>query len=596
MKKLLGILICLLLICVAIIPTITVAETYKTNIIHFMNPTALAVEGNNLYVADNIQSGKGVIHWFDISTNDPQSIKTLPLPTEITNISAADGVLYAMSGSKVYEINPETEESNPLQLENIGKVIDLTVFKGSLILFAETGLYINESGYADSETKCSISCVVSGDFLYYLYGENSNNVKRRIKNDGGIVGETDGVFNNHMQWVDGFEAIGMFAWGNGGVAIFGEHAIYTAVNATTQYNLVKLETFDDFVIKDADISSDKLCVLTRNNQLKIFSKNDTTLTDTGITIGSDKLEQDVPIEYTTFTLVRVRPNGYPANIVFKTTGDYSIDEIVTNASEYIIIGYDGDENSNYYYVLLGDRFGWVKKNDNADLIEDDDRLEIVNTDAGDEEHTYKVVSLNAMYVSRLPRKFFYDSKVYCKSYERKKIKNIAVKQMIAENETMWYYITFEYDGATHSGFVRDRDVKLTISSNTQGAEHNIIGPRKTNSLLFDTVNVYINGNPATMTEDNYAYDSDGKQIKLSSGTRVLLISENNGVAYIQIVKTGQYGYVFTDRLIGEHQITTNAAVGITLLAVAIALGITLTVVFVRRKRRKQGSAPTTAEN
>ena len=594
MKKLLGICICLLIACVAIVSTLAVAETNTTeNIIHFMSPIALAMEDDMLYVADNVEAGKGVIHSFDLSGNTPQYVSTIELKSQISNISVGNGVLYAMAGSKVYTIRLETDEVSELTLDkSLGKIIDAVVYKDTLMLFAETGLSINGTSYAVQSTSNPIACIASGEYLYYLYGKNPNIARRLIKNSDGIVGGLNDTFNSALNWVNGFQALGMFAWDNGEVAIFGEHAIYKSVSAGAQYNLDLLATFNDFSIKDAEISNDKLCVLTRNNQVKIFSKASDSLTGTEQTIGSDTLDQDVPTEYTSFTLVKSK--GYPTNIVFKTTGAYSIEEIVTDATEYIVLGYLGDENSNYYYVLLGDKFGWVKKSETANTVEEDtDRLEIIDTTVSDGNFTTstKFVSMDAIYVSPLPRQSFYDNadtrQVYTQSANDRI--DVTVWQKFTEGQTTWYYVSFEANGVTHKGFVLQSAIKeFKVTGSTDGV--NVIGQRKINSALFSTVKVY----DESMTGP--AYGTNGKQIKpLSSGTKVILISEKDGVAFIQILKTGEFGYVHTDELIGVNKVTTNAAVGTTLIVVAIALGVTLTVLFIRRKNRKK-SADTVSEN
>ncbi|MCH5153059.1 MAG: hypothetical protein J1F68_03790 [Clostridiales bacterium] len=591
MKKLLGICICILLICAAIVPTVVFAETYTTDdIIHFMSPTALTVEGDSLYVADNIEDGKGVIHIFDLSANTPRYVNTMELNTNISNISISEGVLYAMAGSRVFEITVATNKITELELEkSLGSIVDVAVYKNSLILFAETGLYINGAGYADQATKNAIACVASGEYVYYLYGQNSNSAQRRKQSSGGLTAEANDRFNDNLQWSSGFAAIGMFAWDNNEVAIFGEHTIYYSVNAGSQYNLDQLVTFDDFVIRDADMANNRLYVLTRNNQVKIYGIGENNnLTDLDITIGSDTLNQDVPTEYTSFTLVKSQ--GYPTNIVFKTTGDNSIVDIITDATEYIVIGYDGDENSNFYYVLLGDKFGWVKKSENASSVEKDDKLQVLNTNVSDDNFTTraKFVSLHAVYVSPLPRQFFYDNENYRKTFTQSSSNRIdvVVLQKFSEGDKVWYYVSFEVNGEPHSGFVpQDALGQFNISGSLEGVR--VVGQRKVNSTLFSTVKVY----DETMTDS--AYDSDGNQIKpLTSGTRVTLIREQDGVAFIQIQYNNgnvAYGYVYADRLIGEHQITTNAAVGITLLSIAAALGVALTVVLLRRRRRNKGT-------
>ena len=45
-----------------------------------------------------------------------------------------------------------------------------------------------------------------------------------------------------------------------------------------------------------------------------------------------------------------------------------------------------------------------------------------------------------------------------------------------------------------------------------------------------------------------------------------------------------YGWIPTDNLIGLHQITTNAIVGLSILGVALILTVVFVVLFVKRKK------------
>ena len=91
-----------------------------------------------------------------------------------------------------------------------------------------------------------------------------------------------------------------------------------------------------------------------------------------------------------------------------------------------------------------------------------------------------------------------------------------------------------------------------------------------------------------LEESELVHDKDGNLIKLYSGDRVTVVLEQDGKSYIQVRKTDgtcSFGWVESNRLIGLHAITSNAIVGLSLLAVAIALSSLLLIVFFKRKKR-----------
>ena len=93
-----------------------------------------------------------------------------------------------------------------------------------------------------------------------------------------------------------------------------------------------------------------------------------------------------------------------------------------------------------------------------------------------------------------------------------------------------------------------------------------------------------------MTEYEVVYDANDNPLKLYSGNRVTVIKhdEEKNASFVLVMHNDgskDYGWISTERLIGIHQITTNAIVGLSLLAFAIAITTVLLVVFLRRRKR-----------
>ena len=328
--------------------------------------------------------------------------------------------------------------------------------------------------------------------------------------------------------------------------------------------------------------------------MEIYKGNTENYTLSSV-IGTDTLPGEVPTAFTSFTLVqRV---GYPANIVFKTSGERSVETLVDNAAEYIVLGYDGDERSDFYYVLYGDSFGWVKKSDGATAPADDGKLRVVDTSVsqGVVEYKTKFVSLGAVWVYPLPREAFKPNEAYEQSASTRK--EVTVLQRFTEGNTVWYYVRYDGDKL---GFVTEENVgKFYLSANIDDAP--VVGERKANGKLFGFVQLYDNNLPETMDDDHRAYNEKGDIIHLGSGTRVTLIEEySNGTALVQVAYgdgSTATGYCLADRLIAVTALTTNAVFGLIATGIAVVLIAVLTAVFVKRSKNKKATdEPEAKEN
>ena len=618
MRKIFGICICLILIVAAVIaPTVAFAANSANAgvTIHFLNPTAVAVVGNNLLVADNIDATNSAIHCFDVSGNEAKWLYSQSLTEKIVNLSAKDnGSLYVVFSGKIAEYAvSSTKLTETSTISNYTNPVDVTygadLESRNEYVLTDSALYRkNASGTANSAPITGTkSCIAIGDFIYYLYTENGADVCKSYDGKDRSTPSLDSVTTDQAYlnsckpsdsnyFLKNFHAKGLFVWENDKVAIFNGSKISCVKMGSVCYveDIFNYQSVRNQQITDVATSTDRLYVLNDNYQVDIFQKSEATFTLLD-TIGDDTVYQQIPTNFTSFTLVR--SNGYPTNLVYKTSNAAtSVDDIIKNATEYVILGFDGDKNSAYYYVLVGDKFGWVQKSDGATLtngVGTDANLTIVNTAVGNPstEYVTKFNSLNAVYVYELPREASTHTTFTQTASTMLDVK-VTVLQKFTEttaNGTItWYYVSFEVDGTTHKGFVKKEhlaEFAISVDEN-----HPIVGDKKINSTLFEAVKVYLYSDPEQMTDENLL-TVDEVAVKLYSGKRVTVLSEENGVAFVQFRHNGSLvrGYVYSDRLIGLNAMTTNAIVGLSLLAAAIVITVTLVLIFV--KRRKANSVP-----
>lgn len=590
--------VCLLLIALCFVPLTAFAEEQDS--VHFINPTAITVANDCLYVADVVEDNKTALLCFKADGNSSVSLQsTCEIDGVVTDLSNdGQNTIYAILGKSVAEITVENGVATPNGKVYDGFEKEVTGFvkgqhNGNDTLFALTNDLLRrnnatgEFGKATNnnwtETK---GCLSLNGIVFYVYKSVNGYLCSGYNSDGFIL-------SNSLSLT---EPLGIIEY-CGKTAFFSKHSIthvndismdYWTSNQPFQGNALETlvsdtgdKTIADVAIKNNGSDDATLFVLNEGiNKIDIYTKQNNAYTVTD-TIGSDVVDKTPPTTYTSFTLVR--PNGYPANIVYKTNAESSVKEIITDAKEYVILGYDGDENSHYYYVLAGDKFGWVKKSDNANSPADDGKLTIVkNNPSGIDGFVgeTKFVSLNAVYVYKLPLE---SSSRETVNQSANAMKSVTVLQEYKEGDTIWYYVSYD-EGKT--GFVKKSDVG-EIRITTQTPPTKVEGLRKINSSLFSAVSAY---NTKEMSEDDFATDSDEKPIKLYSGDRVTLIKIEGNSAFVMIQHDSDnskncYGWIDAGRLIGVHDITTNAIVGLSLLAVAIALTAVLLIIYFKRKKK-----------
>ena len=621
MKKIFGICICLILLVGAIVaPTAVFAEESASSAgvtIHFLNPTAVAVVNDNLFVADNVDkdNNKSVILGFTIGETNATYRDTIEIDGNVTNLSAkGNNGLYAILDDKVieYTVGANAKLTKTQEFVEAGELrgfVDCVYGQfgdtQTEYFLAQKGLYRNDvnpeyRGWIGQEFGGSVSSVALGNFIYYLYiNEDGKAVSMRYFGRGSNFPAGD-VFNNGNGLAEQYQnqPLGLFAWGDNLGIFWNDKIHFVEVGAECTRPILMdyaaaSNSEEKINVKDVEASNGKLFVLNDKNVVEVYEGTAGNMSRV-YSVGSDTVNQAVPHQFHSFTLVRSK--GYPANLVFKTNEDTTVPELITDAEEYIILGYEGSEESLYYYVLTNDNhFGWVQKT-NSKTVDGkltDDKLQVIDTAVSHDsnvEYTTKFKSLNAVYIYNLPRtvEAFRDETF---TQTASNSPEVTVLQRFTEDATIWYYVSFEHNGVTRTGFVQEKDLGGFMPTPKQNTP--AIDDRKINSTLFEAVKLYRYPDKDLLKDDDNLVKTDDAPngVKLYSGQRVTVLSDDGEFAFIQIhYSNGEnvYGYVLSNRLIGLHAITTNAIVGLSMLAVAIALTTTLIVVFVKRKN---GNAP-----
>ena len=449
----------------------------------------------------------------------------------------------------------------------------------------------------DSATENATACAVVDGQLYFV--KDGNALKRLNLNVGeGIIPSFDSndPLNKNGVSLAMTEILGIFSYQVNGatqLALFGENGAFTLEQVSGgRYSAERtLINTTNVTVKDMCYGAGKIFLLNSANEVEIYSYNTEKqqFERQPATIGTDTITIDgqlpTPAQFTGFTLASSK--GYPTNIVYKTTdASTSISEIKTDyTGQFIILDFEGAEGLPFYYVLIGDKFGWVQKSDGVTLPQNDSRLTIVNTQIS-QDVTYKAkfTSLNTVFIYPLPLSDIEPGDTFQQSIANPQ--EAKLLQKFTENHadgtvTEWYRVEY---GEGKTGFVSAGNVGQFHATGAPTSAEEVIGYKKINSSLFEAVKIYLTSD---MEESEAICDEYGDVIKLYSGSQVVAVKEENNATFVEIRKNDgstSYGWIPTDNLIGLHQITTNAIVGLSILGVALILTVVFVVLFVKRKK------------
>lgn len=646
MKKVFAILILLTLTVAAVFPMAAFAEetsgstTTDTTNLRLVNPVAICAVENKLFIADNITENNSIVLCFDVTTeNSPKYLFVESVENPIVNLSETNGKLAVIhaDGVNKYEISDDglTLNNEGSHIVNAAGVVDVTyghvTFKTNEY---PTEFFIGEDAKFKSDNGDDITpltdtpnpkaCLEFENNVYFLYQDDSGKTMCKRFSESGTAYNKDEAFNTNTTLdLNPKGILGCKVGDDNKLVLYSDTSLcfMTAKNdnsafyfesANTLFNYTELTKKEDSQLNnkivDACSNGSKVFVLNDKNEVEIFSQ--TPSEDGGwkfvletATIGTDTIKlNDISLpkvdDFNSYTLAKSK--GYPTNIVYKTeNGDTSIEDIKTDYSDtFIILGFEGAENLPFYYVLVGNRFGWVKKSDNVTVAENDENIERINTTSNflvgsipvDVTQKAKFISAGNVYVFHLPVKKLADDTSMKDTFSQTldTTQDVIVLQKFTEKtetgDVVWYYVEY---GEGKRGFVQEGTIgKFYTAAADEGIPY--IDDMKINASLFEGVKIYISED---MTENEGICDAEGNVLKLRSGAKVKAIKQNaDGTkTYIEVTQNGEtsYGWISTENLIGRHNVTTNAAVGLCILAAASFCALVLLLLFKYRNKKNE---------
>lgn len=631
MKKIFAILILLTLTVLAVFPAAAFASetseegaaSSETTNLRLVNPVAICAIDNALFVADNITENNSIVLCFDISKDTPTYLFTTSVERTIVNLAETNGklaVIYA-DGVDKYDVSSSqlTLNNEGSQIATTANIVDVTyghitfqstAFDAEFFIGNEAKLKFYSGGQVSQsiDTPNAIACLEHDGYVYFLFEGNNEVVCKRFS-ESGISFDSSDSFNNNTTLE--ITPKGIFSCQKGDkneLVLYSKTSFCCMTSDGSEYKFKSgnllfnyAELSADNTIADACSNGNKVFVLNDKHEVEIFSQ---TQDDKGnwefelneATIGTDTITLNDALpqieNFNSYTLAK--STGYPTNIVYKTEdANTSITEVVTDQTDnFIILGFDGADELPFYYVLVGNRFGWVKKSDGATTVESDEKLTVISTNPVGVTQKAKFLSANSVSIYKLPITHLPDENRPIQTTFSQTLttaKDVTVLQRFVEKtstgEVVWYYVEYEHDGKTAKGFVQQGTIgNFYTTTAAEGISYE--DDMKINASLFEGVMIYISED---LAEKDELCDSNGNVLKLRSGAAVKAIKKNaDGTAtYVEVTQNGvtTYGWVPTENLIDRHNVTTNAAVGLCILVAASFCALVLLLLVKHRNKK-----------
>lgn len=639
MKSKISLAICIVLLASLLfamsLPCVTtaVAQADESHDIYFIDPTAVAVVGNYLFVSDNVDDNtKGIVWRFTLNAD---GVPTAGKQTDIeggringlsgSSVSLSDnenviGSLYVIRKNEavLYDVTADgTLTANAKAYTNVKPTAEETLADACAILYDNHGsvAYLTDTLYVRDPNRTNFykpsgnitnsqAMFYSKDNLYYI--ANGTLASLYIPT---LEKQTVAINNlGNFKPRDGFEFTDTD--NKTTLALYNDTQIVFLEQKGSAYEPYgTADTWDDITklhpevtgirIIDIAATASTLYILDSNNQVYMYNKESASAksviaTNGGqpVYIGSETVSQPIPKDITSFKLAR--STGYPTNIVYRTADETTcIPQVYKKYTDtFIILDYDGSHNCPYYYVLIGDKFGWIMKSDGVTVPENDKKISIISSNVNDNvELKAKLVTLGNVYIYSMP----FDgagstTTVFTQNAQKmQEVKLLQTFKQVKETETLdWFLISFTCDNVETKGFVKKSDLGYFSVD-----QHSVIGSEvqranlKINATLFEAVTVYATKD---MMKGSELYNDKGEVVKLYSGDRVFLLgkSDDGSVAEICILhndNTADFGWIEASRLVNINAITANTIAGLSFLGGAILLAILLFVVFRIKKKR-----------
>lgn len=574
MKKIISILTALILVFTAIL-FLNCDIAYADGVveIHFVNPCDVFTYDSHVYVLDKVDDSNSILHRFDYSGADRVSYSIsgaydkIYIDNDVVYLLTADRVSWGTLSGNQYNQTGSFTDANTINAK------DFTYSSlCGIICLGESSVYViqdNERINTRFDNDTVVSCVKQGTSLFVL----TNLIVREfvIRNSGISDAENDRVLSS-IPSLSGktLQKALTFTLGTATYNCVSDLNYVFELNGNTLFGLLPSNSTNSIKSFAVDaINSTTLAVFEIQNDNKLYRYTYTKNSESFVlsesdrfVIGSDTIVQAAPSVSSINSFVLATSTGYPTNYIYKIGNDAnSITEAVslTHDEIFVILNYDGSNTSKYYYVLYGDKFGYIEKASGTDTKINSINTSVTSTAKSNAAHLYSFPTIQDQYkIIGLPR----DT-------------DISIANIFEFNGETWYYVNCSYQDTEYNGFVRATTV------------YNLTGGNYTANVITKRANPAIGQQVAMYADIAFvlpSIDVEGNDIMLPVGTRVNVIKTENGISYVQVEKDGNYyfGYV-DDSLLIQHGMTNYLALGLSLLIVAAALTIYLIIMIKRRK-------------
>ncbi|MDD4833018.1 MAG: hypothetical protein PHI78_05015 [Clostridia bacterium] len=524
------------------------------NTVYLVQPKDVYYDGGSIYVVDIINDGADtVIHQIksDLTSRVSYYIDG------VTEKISVDGLsLYVMQKDKI-------------QLYGIDATTG-TLANGVLIPA------VNVKDFIVVKNGTSTIVYYITDRYFYQYNISTKNLKRLyiltdIRSISYVNGKVAIIYGDTcMTYTDanGFDE-DIITLSDGCEKAFSIGTYTYFYNGTTVYdqNANAVLNVENGIIETA-VFGNYLYVLGNDKKILQYSHSDGVFTLVeNFVIGDDKIDLLVPSDFTDFTYAYA--TGYPTNILYEASqsSNPASYKLLTDEDKFILLHYDGMEDSDYYYVFYKGAFGWLEKSAAEISV---DKLHTYDT-------TYDFVgeAVATAYIYSLP--FYDDNGTYAvENVPKGTIFTITDRyENLADSNAEWFYASYEIDGIVKSGFIRQSLVtNLSLAPETKITRYTV------NTDLTNQLGLY---EDIDLTEP--VTDEAGNPVVLTSGKQVSVISMDETTAFVQVDVDGvkYFGYIDATKLIKDG-LTNYIALGLV-LGILVILGVVFFVIMAKRRKK-----------
>ncbi|MBR5251119.1 MAG: hypothetical protein IKV38_03775 [Clostridia bacterium] len=612
-------LLSLLVCCVLFAPNELVFGTVKQDVaVSLSNPTALATNGNDLYIADNIQeSGKHFTIIHKLTTDGLQSFFTnKSLEGKTTDIAVAnDGTLYLMQQNKIVRciFGEETISFSTITVEGVFAI----ALTNDAIFYAYTNgnfAYVGARAINnfDKEVKAHNFYGATIRFLTQEITENKISVYFETAS---TLYQTKLALNQTQDGITTFEegqevltdptkiaqTIGVFDL-NGQKVFFTNTTVNDILNTPDSPDL-NLWQNNQILIKDAKIANGSLFVL---NDYAVESIDGTTnphyqkprLHYANFTIDQQNKIQDFAIEgslgaselnyaiptINAYAIKVATAKGYPSNIIYKPThDDFTQNEIYQDRAiqkdkfdetdKFLILNYSQDRQ--FCFVCYEGQFGWIKNSES---------LKVSQLATG---HAVQGITLFNANVYNLP----IENDDFLSLDSLDKLTTVSV---LGEYQQFYLIAYNQTQGTTKYGFV----FAVSIGANSPPKQYISYQRKAANPVVGKQLEIFATQQTDTIA-DNYLYDVEGKQILVKGNKEIRLYETlEDGTCYVGVVVNDilYKGYVKSYDLLKDYNVGMTNSQLLATACVAILAVIIVYIVILRVRTKKMANVREQADS